>query len=226
MTRNPEPEMVERLTAAVGSRLISVLAYGPLDEDSAVLAADSRFLVIVLGDLELATLRRLADPVQWWLKKREPWPRVFSTELLHASSDVYPIEHLELRDRRRAHEREVFTEVAKARARLLAAHSPAEAEAADGQLQSAIGRLLAISERYPELKANENFLRLQDELAGTENRIAVERMRYNNTVRDYNTRIRRFPSNLVASATGFDHRDYFEATPGARKAPRVQFGTP
>ncbi len=101
MTRNPEPEMVERLTAAVGTRLVSVLAYGPLDEDREVLPADSRFLVIVLGDLELGTLRRLADPVQWWLKKREPWPRVFSTELLQASSDVYPIEHLELRDRRR-----------------------------------------------------------------------------------------------------------------------------
>jgi len=125
-----------------------------------------------------------------------------------------------------AHEREVFTEVANARSRLLAAHSPAEAEAADGQLQSALGRLLAISERYPELKANENFLRLQDELAGTENRIAVERMRYNDTVRDYNTRIRRFPSNLVASATGFDRRDYFEASPGAREVPRVKFDNP
>jgi LemA protein len=125
-----------------------------------------------------------------------------------------------------AHEREVFTDVANARALLLAAHAPAQAEAADLKLQSALGRLLAISERYPELKANENFLRLQDELAGTENRIAVERMRYNERVRDYNTRIRRFPSNLVASAAGFDHRDYFEASPGSHAAPRVQFNQP
>lgn len=125
-----------------------------------------------------------------------------------------------------AHEREVFTEVANARARLLAARTPAEAEAADGQLQSALGRLLAISERYPELKANQNFIRLQDELAGTENRITVERMRYNDAVRGYNTRIRRFPTNLVASATGFDHRDYFEASAGAHEVPRVEFERP
>lgn len=122
-----------------------------------------------------------------------------------------------------AHEREIFTEVANARARLLGARDPAESEAADRQLQSALGRLLAIAERYPDLKANENFIRLQDELAGTENRIAVERMRYNEAVRDYNTRIRRFPTNLLASATGFDRRDYFEATPQSREPPRVQF---
>jgi LemA protein len=122
-----------------------------------------------------------------------------------------------------AHEREIFTDVANARSRLLAARAPAEVEAADGQLQSALGRLLAIAERYPDLKANHNFIRLQDELAGTENRIAVERMRYNDAVRDYNTRIRRFPTNLVASVTGFDRHDYFEADPGSRRAPRVEF---
>jgi LemA protein len=125
-----------------------------------------------------------------------------------------------------AHEREIFTEVANARSRLLAAQNPAQTEAADVQLQSALGRLLAIAERYPDLKANQNFIRLQDELAGTENRIAVERMRYNEAVRDYNTRIRRFPTNLVASATGFDRRDYFEASPGSRDVPQVQFENP
>lgn len=125
-----------------------------------------------------------------------------------------------------AHEREIFTEVANARSRLLAARDPAESEAADRQLQSALGRLLAIAERYPDLKANENFLRLQDELAGTENRIAVERMRYNESVRRYNTRIRRFPTNLIASATGFERRDYFEASPESEAVPRVQFQRP
>jgi LemA protein len=122
-----------------------------------------------------------------------------------------------------AHEREIFTEVANARSRLLAARDPAESEAADGQLQSALGRLLAIAERYPDLKADQSFLRLQDELAGTENRIAVERKRYNETVREHNTRIRRFPTNLVAQVTGFERQDYFEASPEAREPPEVRF---
>jgi len=123
-----------------------------------------------------------------------------------------------------AHEKEVFTQIADARGRLLAARTPAEAEAANGALDSALGRLLAISEAYPELKANENFVRLQDELAGTENRIAVERMRYNDAVRAYNARIRRFPTSLVASLTGFDRKAYFEAEAGAREVPKVDFG--
>jgi hypothetical protein len=99
--RDHEPEMVNRLTRALGNRLVSVLSYGPLDPDEEVPLLASRFLLIVPRDLELATLRLLAAPVRWWLKKREPWPRVLSTELLHASSDVYPIEHLELLARRR-----------------------------------------------------------------------------------------------------------------------------
>lgn len=125
-----------------------------------------------------------------------------------------------------SHERAIFTEVADARSRLIAARTPAEAQAGNQQLDSALGRLLAISERYPDLKANQNFIRLQDELAGTENRIAVERKRYNDVVRDYNTRIRRFPTNLIASATGFSSKPYFEAEAGARQAPKVQFDQP
>lgn len=122
-----------------------------------------------------------------------------------------------------AQEREIFTEVANARSRLLAARGPAQAEVADQQLTSALGRLLAISERYPDLKANQNFLRLQDELAGTENRIAVERRRYNEAVRAHNARVRSFPTNLIASLTGFEPRAYFEAQAGAREVPRVDF---
>lgn len=124
-----------------------------------------------------------------------------------------------------AHEKEIFTEVANARSRLLAARGPEEAEAADGALNSALGRLLVIAERYPELKANEQFTRLQDELAGTENRVAVARMRYNESVRSYNTRLRRFPTKLIASATGFETRDYFEAPANAQDVPRVDFGS-
>lgn len=122
-----------------------------------------------------------------------------------------------------AQEREIFTEVAQARSRLIGASGPRQAAAANQQLESALGRLLAISERYPELRSNQNFLRLQDELAGTENRIAVERMRYNNAVRDFNTMIKRLPTNLVASVFGFEARVYFEAEATAQEVPRVEF---
>lgn len=118
----------------------------------------------------------------------------------------------------------VFGDIAKARAALLGAHSPAEKIAANGQLDSALGRLLVVVENYPQLKSNENFLRLQDELAGTENRIAVERRRYNEAVQDYNTFIALFPNSLVASLSGFARNDaYFKTDEGARQAPKVNF---
>ena len=97
----------------------------------------------------------------------------------------------------------VFGDIAKARSALLSAGSPQEKIAANGQLDGALGRLLLIVENYPQLKSNENFLRLQDELAGTENRIAVERKRYNDTLRDYNTYVQQFPNNLFAGIAGF-----------------------
>ncbi|RZP28707.1 LemA family protein, partial [bacterium] len=108
-------------------------------------------------------------------------------------------------------EREIFTEVANARSRLAGAASPGEAAAANAGLTGALGRLLAISENYPQLRSNENFMRLQDELAGSENRIAVERRRYNDAVRVYNTNVRQFPNNLMAGSFGFNSREYFEA---------------
>src|SRR5256712_8234611 len=118
----------------------------------------------------------------------------------------------------------VFGEIAKARSALLAAHSPAEKIAANGQLDSALGRLLVVVENYPQLRSNENFLRLQDELAGTENRIAVERRRYNETVQDYNTFLALIPNSLVASLGGFTRNDaYFKTEEGARQAPKVNF---
>ncbi len=126
-----------------------------------------------------------------------------------------------------AQEQIVFGDIAKARSALLGAHSPAEKIAANGQLDSALGRLLVVVENYPQLKSNENFLRLQDELAGTENRIAVERRRYNETVQDYNTFIALFPNSLVASLGGFARNDaYFKTEEGARQVPKVSFGTP
>jgi LemA protein len=118
----------------------------------------------------------------------------------------------------------VFGDIAKARSALLGAHSPAEKIAANGQLDSALGRLLVVVENYPQLKSNENFLRLQDELAGTENRIAVERRRYNESVQDYNTFIVLFPNSIVASLSGFTRNDaYFKTDEGARQAPKVNF---
>jgi len=122
-----------------------------------------------------------------------------------------------------AHEEEIFTQVADARSRLAGAATPAEASAANAGLSSALGRLLAIAEAYPDLKANQNFLRLQDELAGTENRIAVERKRYNDQVRAFNTSIKRFPTRLLAGMFGFSERDYFEADQSAREVPKVDF---
>lgn len=123
-----------------------------------------------------------------------------------------------------AHETSVFADIAKARSTLLSAQTPQEKIAANGQLDGAIGRLLAIVENYPQLKSNENFLRLQDELAGTENRIAVERKRYNDSLRAYNTFIGMFPNNVFARWAGFKRNDaYFEASEGSRAVPKVQF---
>jgi LemA protein len=96
---------------------------------------------------------------------------------------------------------------------------------AQNSLSTALGRLMVVVERYPELKANENFLRLQDELAGTENRIAVERRRFNETTRTYNQKIRQFPDTIIAGMFGFQQRPYFEAPQEAQQAPHVDFGS-
>jgi LemA protein len=125
-----------------------------------------------------------------------------------------------------AQEVTVFGDIAKARSALLGATSPADKIAANQRLDSALGRLLVVVENYPQLKSNENFLRLQDELAGTENRIAVERRRYNETLQDYNTYLSLFPNNLVASLGGFARNDaYFKADEDARQVPKVNFDT-
>ena len=121
-------------------------------------------------------------------------------------------------------EQKVFGDIAAARAALVGARTPADKIAANSQLDSALSRLLVVVENYPQLKSNENFMRLQDELAGTENRIAVERRRYNDTVQDYNTYISLFPNSLVAGFAGFQRNDaYFKTDEGARNAPKVNF---
>ena len=129
-----------------------------------------------------------------------------------------------------AHEEQVFTNVSNARAALggaIQTGDPAQMAAANQQLTGALGRLLAIAEAYPTLKADQQFIRLQDELAGTENRIAVARQDYNQRVNEHNTYIRRFPQTLTARAIGAKEREYFEVLDaGAERAPTVDFKTP
>ena len=124
-----------------------------------------------------------------------------------------------------AHERTIFEAVANARGRLLAGGSRDEKIAAATELSGALGRLLAIAERYPDLKANAQFAKLSDELAGTENRIAVERQRYNDAVRTFNTYIKSFPRMLYASSVGFTEQKYFEVPEANKQVPKVDFGS-
>jgi LemA protein len=123
-----------------------------------------------------------------------------------------------------AHETEVYKDIADARAALINGRTPQDKIAANDQLSGALSRLLVVAENYPQLKSNENFLRLQDELSGTENRIFVERRKYNEALQTYNTTLQLFPNNIVASMSGFTRNDaYFKTEAGAEKAPKVQF---
>jgi len=124
------------------------------------------------------------------------------------------------------HEEGVFKDIADARSRLLAAKTPEETIAAANQQTTALGRLLAVAENYPQLKANEQFNRLMDELSGTENRIAVARMRYNERVQEYNAARRQFPANVTAKVFGFKEYPYFQAPPEAKQTPKVTFTKP
>ncbi|MEB3101493.1 LemA family protein [Ferviditalea candida] len=122
-----------------------------------------------------------------------------------------------------AHEKEVLQAIADARSKLVGAQTPAEKAAADAELSSALSRLLVVVENYPTLKADTQFSRLMDELAGTENRIAVARKDYNDAVEQYNVKIRQFPGSLYASMFGFGPKEFFKAAPGSEKAPEVKF---
>jgi len=122
-----------------------------------------------------------------------------------------------------AHEKEVFLKVTEARSKVTRAGAIREKIAANNELSSALARLLLVVERYPDLKANTNFLRLQDELAGTENRIAVERRRFNEVVKLYNTKIRSFPTNLIAGIFGFEKATFFEVPEEKQAVPQVKF---
>jgi LemA protein len=119
------------------------------------------------------------------------------------------------------YEGEVLTEITKARASIGSAQTPAQLEAADGELNSALARLLVVVENYPNLKANQNYLDLQTQLEGTENRIKVERDVYNNAVKEYSVKIRTFPTNIIAGMFGFKAREYFQSKAGSENSPDV-----
>ena len=125
-----------------------------------------------------------------------------------------------------AHEKEILTEVTRLRSQWGQARTPEQQAQVGSQLEGALGRLLLVAERYPDLKANQNFRDLQVELSGTENRIVVERQRYNEVARGYNTAVRRFPTSLVASLRGFDYKPYFEGSKAAQEAPKIDFSKP
>lgn len=122
-----------------------------------------------------------------------------------------------------AHEKEVFVQVTEARSKVGNANTVNEKIEANNQLSSALSRLMVVVEQYPQLKANANFIRLQDELAGTENRIAVERRRFNEAVRAYNTKIRTFPTNMVAGMFGFEKAEFFQVPGERQETPKVKF---
>jgi len=122
-----------------------------------------------------------------------------------------------------AQEQNLLVRVTEARSRVAGAGTPDETMAASNELSSALSRLLVVVEKYPELKSDRNFIQLQDELAGTENRLAVARNRYNDAVREYNTTAKRFPTLVIARIFGFEEKSYFEAPESAREAPAVQF---
>ena len=182
-------------------------------------------LVLLLGMVALVFGAMYADKRNEMVTKNETIKAAWSQVdvVLQRRADLIP-NLVETVKGIAAQEQTVFKDIADARAALLGARDPAGRIAANQQLDGALGRLLAIVENYPQLRSNENFLRLQDELAGTENRIAVERRRYNETLQDYNTYLGLFPNNVIAGWSGFQRNDaYFEAAPASRAAPKVEF---
>ncbi len=179
-------------------------------------------VVLILGAIMVAMYVRATynDLVGMQEQAKTAWAQVENQ--LQRRNDLIP-NYVETVKGYAKQETTIFTAIAEARARMAGARNPSETIAANNQLEGALARLLVVVENYPELRSSENFMRLQDELAGTENRIATERMRYNEVVREYNIRIRRFPANLVAAAFNFQSMPLFEAPDAAKVVPQVKF---
>ncbi|MGE5175146.1 MAG: LemA family protein [Hyphomicrobiales bacterium] len=178
--------------------------------------------IILIGALSVALYVRATynDLVSMQEQTNTAWAQVENQ--LQRRFDLIP-NYVETVKGYAKQETTIFTAIADARARIGSAQNVPEKIAAENQLSGALSRLLVIVENYPTLKSSENFMRLQDELAGTENRIATERMRYNESVRAYNIRIRQFPANLVASSFNFEAKPLFEAPQESKAAPNVKF---
>src|SRR4029077_14978708 len=178
-------------------------------------------LVLIFGGMYVSTKNKIVTMDE---QVKSNWAQV--DVVLQRRADLIP-NLVETVKGFAAHEEIVYGDIAKARSALLNAKTPEDKIAANGQLDSALGRLLVVVENYPQLKSNENFLRLQDELAGTENRIAVERKRYNDSIQAYNTYIGQFPNSIYANWAGFHRNDaYFQASEASRQVPKVQFPPP
>ncbi|MCI0330932.1 MAG: LemA family protein [candidate division Zixibacteria bacterium] len=182
-----------------------------------VVAGILLFLVLIVGGTLWGTYNGLVNSNE---SVRSAWAQVDNQ--LQRRGDLIP-NLVETVKGYAAHERELFEKIAAARAALYSAPSPEAKIRANTELSGLLGRLLAIAENYPNLKANESFNRLMDELAGTENRIAVERKRYNDIVLGYNQRIKRFPTNFLAGMFGFSQATYFEVEEGKKELPTVKF---
>jgi LemA protein len=184
----------------------------------AIIVAAVAFIILLIGGSLMVTYNNL-------VKKNEAingaWAEIES-QLLRRN-DLIP-NLVSTVEGYATHEKELFEHIADARARLAGANTIPDKMAASNELSSFLPRLIAIAENYPQLKANENFLKLQDELAGTENRINYARSKYNDIVRDYNARIKSFPTNMIAGMFGFAAKSYFEVPKEAKEVPRVKFG--
>ncbi len=179
-------------------------------------------VLIVIGVLILVLIMGVAGSYNGLVTNSENVETALSQidNQLQRRNDLIP-NLVETVQRYASHEEEIFTNIAEARAMLAGATTVADQADADAAMSGALSRLLAIAENYPDLKANQNFIQLQDELAGTENRIATARRDYNESARAYNTLTRRFPTVIFANYFGFERVDYFEASEGSRETPNV-----
>jgi len=237
-------QLVLALQGAMGPNLVSVILYGSAAAGDFVPGLSGHDILIIAERLGAAELAASAGTLRDWQRAGNPLPQLFTPAELVAAADVFPIELLDMQQSRRVlvgadpladlkidmqHYRSQLEREWKVRLQLLrrqlsAAQTVPEKAQAATAMEGALARLLVVAENYPDLKANQNFRDLQFELSGTENRISVERQRYNETVRAYNTRVRQMPTSLVAAFFGFQPSDaYFDAAPAANEAPKVEF---